>query len=249
MPILVKEINLDKKNITLTVGHTQKLTAKFVPSNATNKNVKWSSKNPKVATVDSNGNVKAVAEGTTAIWINKNDNYGFGIDYCMVTVNKSTDIIEKNFESLRKDILNNGLTNSKGNKFIRYTIDDNLFGIVYDGSGFEFIFSQDNNDAESAVSMYIKTPNKSNLYPEYIIAFKNYPLTAQASTILNPSTYGKDSQLYFDVSNSAGNINNSNIQKVANSALRLAFSGWELLVHNHTGMYLSDLGFVSYHNN
>ena len=84
----VRDINLNKKDITLTVGQTQKLTAKFTPSNATNKKVKWSSDDPKVATVDSNGNVRAVSEGIATIWINKDDKYGFGIDYCLVTVER-----------------------------------------------------------------------------------------------------------------------------------------------------------------
>ena len=84
--IEVRSIDLNKKDITLTVGQTQKLTAKFTPANATNKSVRWSSDNPKVATVDSNGNIKAVSEGETTIWCRKNDNYGFGVDYCLVTV-------------------------------------------------------------------------------------------------------------------------------------------------------------------
>ena len=52
------------------------------------KKVKWSSDDPKVATVDSNGNVRAVSEGIASIRINKDDKYGFGIDYCIVTVER-----------------------------------------------------------------------------------------------------------------------------------------------------------------
>ena len=246
LPTLVKEINLDKKDITLTVGQTQKLTAKFTPANATNKSVRWSSDAPKVATVDSNGNVKAVSEGIAGIWVNKSDNYGFGVDYCLVTVKKAPDIVTKNFESLKNYILNNGMTNSSGNKFIRFSSDNNIFGIAYDGQGFDFIFTQDDNGVESSIAMYIKSPNKSNLYPEYIIIFKDYGESAVASTSLSPSNYEKNDRLYFNVSNSTGYINNSNVQNAANSALRLAFTGWDILVSDQVGMKLSDLGFTSY---
>lgn len=244
--IEVRSIDLNKKDITLTVGQTQKLTAKFTPANATNKSVRWSSDVPKVATVDSNGNVKAVSEGIAGIWVNKSDNYGFGVDYCLVTVNKAPDIVTKNFESLRKYILNNGMTNSSGNKFIRFSKDNNNFGIVYDGQGFDFIFTQEDDGVKSSIEMYVKAPNKSKLYPEYTVIFENYGESAVASTSLNPSNYEKNDRLYFNVSNSTGDIDNSNVQNVANSALQLAFTGWDILVSDQVGMKLSDLGFTSY---
>lgn len=244
--IEVRSIDLNKKDITLTVGQTQKLTAKFTPANATNKSVRWSSDAPKVATVDSNGNVKAVSEGIAGIWVNKSDNYGFGVDYCLVTVKKAPDIVTKNFESLRKYILNNGMTNSSGNKFIRFSKDNNNFGIVYDGQGFDFIFTQEDDGVKSSIEMYVKAPNKSKLYPEYTVIFENYGESAVASTSLNPSNYEKNDRLYFNVSNSTGDIDNSNVQNVANSALQLAFTGWDILVSDQVGMKLSDLGFTSY---
>lgn len=242
----VRDIHFNKKDITLTVGQTQKLTVKFTPANATNKKVKWSSDDPKVATVDSNGNVRAVSEGIATIWINKDDKYGFGIDYCLVTVNKAPDIVTKNFESLRKYILNNGMTNSSGNKFTRFSKDNNNFGIVYDGQGFDFIFTQEDDGVKSSIEMYVKAPNKSKLYPEYTVIFENYEESAVASTSLNPSNYEKNDRLYFNVSNSTGYIDNSNVQNVANSALQLAFTGWDILVSDQVGMKLSDLGFTSY---
>ena len=94
--------------------------------------------------------------------------------------------------------------------------------------------------------MYVKAPNKSKLYPEYTVIFENYGESAVASTSLNPSNYEKNDRLYFNVSNSTGDIDNSNVQNVANSALQLAFTGWDILVSDQVGMKLSDLGFTSY---
>ena len=51
----------------MTVNGTLTLTANVQPANATNSNVRWTSSNPNVATVNANGVVTAVAEGTATI--------------------------------------------------------------------------------------------------------------------------------------------------------------------------------------
>jgi len=57
-----KTASLSSGNFSLTVGKTKKLSVK----NATGK-ASWKSSNTKVATVDANGNVKAIAAGTATI--------------------------------------------------------------------------------------------------------------------------------------------------------------------------------------
>ena len=59
-------IKLSKTSLTLTKGGTSTLTATVTPSNATNKTVKWTSANEKVAKVV-NGKVTAVGTGRTVI--------------------------------------------------------------------------------------------------------------------------------------------------------------------------------------
>ena len=63
----VEGVSLSKTSTTITAGQTETLTATVQPSNATNKNVTWSSDNSAVATVDANGNVTAVKAGTATI--------------------------------------------------------------------------------------------------------------------------------------------------------------------------------------
>ena len=60
-------ITLDKTSLALTEGDSDKLTATVKPTNATNQTVTWTSSDTSVATVDSSGNVKAIAEGTATI--------------------------------------------------------------------------------------------------------------------------------------------------------------------------------------
>ena len=69
--IVAPDVNVESIKITgvkaLAVGGNLKLNAEVSPSNATSKVVSWSSSDDKIATVDSDGNVKAVAKGEVNI--------------------------------------------------------------------------------------------------------------------------------------------------------------------------------------
>lgn len=65
--IPVTGVNLDSSTLNLEVGQSKTLVAGVVPSNATNKNVTWTSDNTAVAKVDGNGKVTAVAKGSAKI--------------------------------------------------------------------------------------------------------------------------------------------------------------------------------------
>ena len=65
--VAVTGVSLNKESITLKVGETQTLIATVTPDNATVKDVTWSSDDKAIATVDEEGNVKAVSEGIAFI--------------------------------------------------------------------------------------------------------------------------------------------------------------------------------------
>ena len=81
--VAVTGVTLDKSEISITAGKTATLTATITPSNATNKNVTWSSNAEDVATVV-NGVVTAVAEGSATITVTTED--GNFTAFCDVTV-------------------------------------------------------------------------------------------------------------------------------------------------------------------
>ena len=83
--VAVTGVTLDKTSVSLEEGAVQKLTATVAPTNATVKDVTWSSNTPAVATVDKDGNVKAIAEGTAKIKVTSNDNAAISA-VCDVTV-------------------------------------------------------------------------------------------------------------------------------------------------------------------
>ena len=81
--INVESVSLNIQSDELEMGETVALVATVMPSNATNKNVTWSSDNTNVATVN-NGVVRAVGEGSANITVTTVD--GNKTATCMITV-------------------------------------------------------------------------------------------------------------------------------------------------------------------
>ena len=88
--VAVESITLDKSSLELNEGETATLVATVKPDNATNKTVTWSSSRTSVATVDANGKVTAVAEGTATITAQAGDKTAT----CTVTVKKNVVAVE-----------------------------------------------------------------------------------------------------------------------------------------------------------
>ena len=83
-PVSVTGVSLNETSATLRVGKTLTLIATVSPSNATNKNVTWSSGNTGIATVTNSGVVTGVSAGTTNITVTTID--GSKTARCSVTV-------------------------------------------------------------------------------------------------------------------------------------------------------------------
>jgi uncharacterized protein (TIGR02145 family) len=62
---VVTSVSLNR--ITLNIGEDHTLTATVLPENTTDRTVTWTSSNNSIATVDNNGKVTAIAEGTVTI--------------------------------------------------------------------------------------------------------------------------------------------------------------------------------------
>lgn len=64
---IVNSIKLNKETLDLTVGSSESLIATITPENATNKVIQWTSSDPEIASVDSNGNVIGKKTGKVTI--------------------------------------------------------------------------------------------------------------------------------------------------------------------------------------
>jgi uncharacterized protein YjdB len=80
----VTGVSLNKNTLTLETGKSETLSATINPTDATNKNVTWSSNNTSVATVNSSGAVSALAAGNATITVTTVD--GSFTANCAVTV-------------------------------------------------------------------------------------------------------------------------------------------------------------------
>ncbi|MDE6317604.1 MAG: Ig-like domain-containing protein [Muribaculaceae bacterium] len=85
IPTPVTSIIVNQQSVTMRVSDETHLTATVLPMTATDKTVTWRSANPEVATVDADGNVKAIKEGQTAITCVANDGSGVS-STCIVNV-------------------------------------------------------------------------------------------------------------------------------------------------------------------
>ena len=98
----VSGITLNKTALNLTIGASESLVATISPSNATNKDVEWTSSNTNVATVDTTGKVKAISTGSAIITVKTKD--GAKVVTCNVTVKNP--VISVTGVTLNKTALN-----------------------------------------------------------------------------------------------------------------------------------------------
>ncbi|WP_430810867.1 MULTISPECIES: Ig-like domain-containing protein [unclassified Carboxylicivirga] len=102
-PSAVSGVSVSPQSGTITVGGTLQLTETVMPSQAANKSVTWLSDNTSVATVDANGLVTAVSEGTAIITVTTVDGGFTATADITVTAQVVTELLNASFED--------GLTN------------------------------------------------------------------------------------------------------------------------------------------
>ena len=93
---------MNKTALNLTIGASESLVATISPSNATNKDVEWTSSNTNVATVDTTGKVTGVSAGSATITVKTKD--GAKVATCNVTVKNP--VISVTGVTLNKTALN-----------------------------------------------------------------------------------------------------------------------------------------------
>jgi len=71
--VAVSGVSLSPNNVTLTLGEIRTLNATVFPSSAIDRTVSWSSNDTAIVTVDANGMVTAIAEGTATISVETTD--------------------------------------------------------------------------------------------------------------------------------------------------------------------------------
>ncbi|MFA6309128.1 MAG: leucine-rich repeat protein [Clostridia bacterium] len=104
-PISISMVNVSKISARMKVGRTFQLTSVIYPTNASNKNVNWTSDSIKIATVSSTGKVTAKGPGTAIITVTTAS--GNKMATCTVTVIQPVKSVKLNRNSIT---LNRGKT-------------------------------------------------------------------------------------------------------------------------------------------
>ena len=86
--ISVTSVSLSTNSLSLNKGSTTSIEYTVLPVNATNKTVTWNSSRSDIATVDTEGNIRAISEGECTITLTSNDNSS-AVASCTITVNAS----------------------------------------------------------------------------------------------------------------------------------------------------------------
>lgn len=115
--IPVRSIELSRKEATAEMGSSVQLTASVLPMNATIKKLNWTSSNPKVATVDTDGRVTAVGQGSCTITATSAGDESVSAS-CTLTVTRSLatadQLIVNEIQACNTDMFLDATTNFDG---------------------------------------------------------------------------------------------------------------------------------------
>ena len=70
----IEKLVISTNKINIVVEETKKIEYRIEPTNGEIRSIKWDSEDPSITTVDENGNVKGIKEGSTIVSLNINDN-------------------------------------------------------------------------------------------------------------------------------------------------------------------------------
>lgn len=103
--ILVTELSLNKSNFQMEKNSTVKIGCSVQPSDATDKEITWSSSDTKIATVDQSGNVKGISYGMATITAkNKKSNKSKSVKIYVAPTNKLIDIRNSKYNVFQHNI-------------------------------------------------------------------------------------------------------------------------------------------------
>lgn len=101
--ILISRIEMTPSSATLEIGETLQLNATPYPTNATNRNLNWSTEDYDVASVSNSGLVTARGEGRVWIWARAKDGSGAG-NYCVIDVKEAAKVASIELSETKKTL-------------------------------------------------------------------------------------------------------------------------------------------------
>jgi len=163
--VLVEEITISPSEISLKIGEKRTLSKSCTPSNADKQSVSWHSTEPDIASVDNQGTVIGVSEGTGQIYCVSQDGGNVESNYCTVEVASDSDIstteipkamkyvpysfmLQDSIES-SQDTSNYRITSGSLPAGMKIKSDGELYGVPEETGKFTFTVAMDNDNAIS----------------------------------------------------------------------------------------------------
>lgn len=200
--VAVTGISLNKTNVNIHTGDTLTLKATISPANATNKSVKWESSAPTVASIDNNGLVTALSDGSATITCTSVSNASVSAN-CTIgitTIKSLTSVTNGLVHSYDLTALNGSST----------AVEDLTGDVVLTMDGFSDVASAKTADgivteANSRLKQEAVSPTVTN---EYSIVFtaKGARAVSQGLLKCNPSNNSKGFAVSYSNSATVGNM-------------------------------------------
>ncbi|MDE6017467.1 MAG: Ig-like domain-containing protein, partial [Muribaculaceae bacterium] len=169
--IAVESVTISAETLELKEGEIEKLTAEVSPEDATDTAVTWSSSNKAIATVDADGNVKALKVGTAVITAATSNNDVTAT--CTVTVSPilaESVTLNKNTAELKVgetvELSATVLPENTSDKTVKWTSSDDTVATVVDGVVTAIAIGEANitatcacgKESDTCVVTVVKTP-------------------------------------------------------------------------------------------
>ena len=195
--VAVTGISLNKTSVSMHTGDTFTLKATITPTNATNKSVKWESSAPTVASIDNNGLVTALSDGSATITCTSLSN-------ASISANCTIDITTiKTLTSVTNGLVHSyDLTALNGSSA---TVEDLIGDVVLTMDGFSDVASAKTADgivteANSILKQEAVSPTVTN---EYSIVFTVKGARGPSQGLLKCNRNGNDKGFAISYTNNA----------------------------------------------
>ena len=119
-PVAVTAVSVSPASADMKVGQTLQLSAEILPANATEKTVSWTTSDASIASVDQNGMLSALKEGSAVITVTTQDGGKNGTCNVSVTKAKIEDII------VRSKVVSGTVTNG-----VKLSYSGTVFNRIY----------------------------------------------------------------------------------------------------------------------
>lgn len=193
----ISSIDLNQTSVTMIKGKTITLVANIKPNGISNKEITWTSSNPRIATVSSTGVVKGIATGTATIIV-KDKNNSKKKASCKITVAAPTP--DNIYQVLGREIkyISNCSVDTDGYYCYFTKSSTHDMEIIYDEKAKEkILFSVRNSNADDpwgkiksfgifSIEIY---PNSNKCFVEIVTDGTVYETTTTRSQILKNGIY------------------------------------------------------------